>query len=345
MRARVAVSLGDPSGVGAEVTAKALAMPSVARVLTPIVFGDERLWREACRDARVKDRLQRVAVPSEARGPALVPVSALSARDSRPGKPGPAGGRAQLAYLERAITALKEGHADALCTAPVSKEQIARSGLHFTGHTELLAERFGARVLMLLAGPVLRVAVHTTHVAIAEVPGRIDPDGIVEDLRILDRGLKRLGIARPRIAVCGLNPHAGDGGLFGDEEARLIAPAIKRARRDRAAPGRRRDPQGGPRRLRRGARDVPRPGSGGAQAAALRRRRERDAGAAQAAHQPGPRRRLRHRRQGHRAPRQHGGRAEARRPAGPLALTVSCPDRSQTRQRMGPPAPAVMRRM
>lgn len=228
---RIAVSLGDPSGIGPEVTAAALALPKVRRALTPIVFGDERAWTRACRIARVPDCLERRALASEAKGPALVPVTALRDSDLRPGKPTAAGGRAQLAFFERALDAVLDGHADGLCTAPVSKEGIARAGIAFTGHTEVLAERFGARVLMLLAGPKLRVAVHTTHVAVSEVSHRVSTRGIVEDLVLFDRGLKAgFGIRHPRIAVCGLNPHAGDGGLFGDEEARLIAPAVRRAR-------------------------------------------------------------------------------------------------------------------
>jgi 4-hydroxythreonine-4-phosphate dehydrogenase len=228
---RIAVSLGDPSGIGPEVTAAALALPAVRRALTPLVFGDERAWTRACKLVGAPDRLERVGLASQARGPALVPVSSLAERDLRPGRPTAAGGHAQLAFFERAVGAVLEGHAGGLCTAPVSKEAIARTGVAFTGHTEVLAERFHARVLMLLAGPRLRVAVHTTHLALADVAGRIDTAGIVEDLALLDRGLRQaFGIRRPRIAVCGLNPHAGDGGLFGDEEERLIAPAIRRAR-------------------------------------------------------------------------------------------------------------------
>jgi len=227
----VAVSLGDPSGIGPEVTARALAIPAVRRALVPLVFGDEAVWEAACRAAGLVDPLARADSAQEARGPAIVPVGRLAARDRRPGKPSEAGGRAQLAFLEQATRAVEAGCAAALCTAPVSKEQIARAGRAFTGHTEFLADRSGSRVLMLLAGPRLRVAVHTTHLALADVPGRLSEDGIVEDLRILDRGLRQgFGIARPRLAVCGLNPHAGEGGLFGDEERRIIAPAVKRAR-------------------------------------------------------------------------------------------------------------------
>ncbi|MBI5547183.1 MAG: 4-hydroxythreonine-4-phosphate dehydrogenase PdxA [Deltaproteobacteria bacterium] len=228
---RVAISLGDPSGIGPEVTARALAMPAIRRALIPIVFGDERIWAAACRLTGAADRLARVDSADQARGPSLVRVTRLALREARPGRPSAAGGRAQLAFLERALDALEEEAADALCTAPVSKEGIARAGIAFTGHTELLAERFRARVLMLLAGPKLRVAVHTTHLALADVPRKISRRGIIEDLKVLDRGLREgFGVRRPRLAVCGLNPHAGDGGLFGDEESRIIAPAIRAAR-------------------------------------------------------------------------------------------------------------------
>ncbi len=228
---RIAISLGDPSGIGPEVTAAALADPSVRRALTPIVFGDSTLFARACRLIGVADKLERISSADEAEGASLVEVSALAARDCRPGKPTAEGGRAQLAYLERAVSALESGQADGLCTAPLSKSQVARAGIEFSGHTEFLAERFGARVLMMLAGPVLRVALHTTHLALSQVPAALSTKGIVEDLVMMDRELRRgYGIRRPRIAVCGLNPHAGEGGLFGDEERRVISPAIERAK-------------------------------------------------------------------------------------------------------------------
>lgn len=231
---RIAVTLGDPSGIGPEICAAALADAKVRKAAVPVVFGDDRLWRRACELAGVRDRLKRVATVEEVDGPSLVEVSALSDRDARPGRPSIAGARAQLAYLERATDALIDGVLDGLATAPLAKQQVTRAGLPFSGHTEYLAERFGARVVMMLAGPVLRVAVHTTHVALAQVPERLSTDGIVEDLAIIDRALrKQFRIPRPRIAVLGLNPHAGEGGLFGDEEGRVIAPAIKAARRRR----------------------------------------------------------------------------------------------------------------
>jgi 4-hydroxythreonine-4-phosphate dehydrogenase len=234
-RPRIAISLGDPSGIGPEVTAAALDSRAARAALTPVVFGDERVWARACRQIGAPDRLRRAASAREAAEagvPSLVLASELAERDCRPGKPSAAGGRAQLRFFERAVEAVAEGAADGLCTAPLSKAQVNRAGLAFSGHTEYLADRFQARVLMMLAGPVLRVAVHTTHVALRDVPERLSEPEIGVDLDLLHRELRRgFGLSRPRIAVLSLNPHAGEGGLFGDEEARVIAPAIAKARR------------------------------------------------------------------------------------------------------------------
>ncbi|WP_373046761.1 4-hydroxythreonine-4-phosphate dehydrogenase PdxA [Vulgatibacter sp.] len=229
----VAISMGDPSGIGPEVIAGALARPAVRRAVRPLVFGDDGAYARACKALDLPDRLARIdpgdVVPAAG---ALVRISRLRAADRKAGKPSPAGGEAQGNYLEAAIEAVRSGAAAAICTAPISKAAIHGAGWNFPGHTELLAERFGVgRVVMMLAGPVLRVVLATTHVALSEVPKRITPEGIAEVLRITDRSLReRLGIRLPKIAVCALNPHAGEGGLFGDEEARIIAPGIELAR-------------------------------------------------------------------------------------------------------------------
>jgi 4-hydroxythreonine-4-phosphate dehydrogenase len=128
------------------------------------------------------------------------------------------------------VEAAKQGHVDALCTAPVSKEQILRSGVHFRGHTELLGEAFGCEVMMLMDGPRVRVALATNHLPIAELSGALDGGRLVSQLQLLSRSLRPIVGRNPRIAVCGLNPHAGEGGLLGREEVEIIAPAIARAR-------------------------------------------------------------------------------------------------------------------
>jgi 4-hydroxythreonine-4-phosphate dehydrogenase len=206
----VAISAGCPSGIGPEVTLAALEDRRVRRRLTPLVFGDASLAASLA--------------PGE-----LQVVSALPARDRRPGKPTLVSGRAQLAYIEAAVDAVKLGQAQALCTAPVSKEQITRAGVRFMGHTELLAEAFGCEVLMLLDGPRLKVALATNHLPISQLPSALRVPTLVRQLKLLSRSL---GKRRPRLAVCGLNPHAGEGGELGREEVEVIGPAIARARRE-----------------------------------------------------------------------------------------------------------------
>jgi 4-hydroxythreonine-4-phosphate dehydrogenase len=210
VKPRIAISLGDPSGIGLEITRKALALPAVRRALTPLVFGDAS-----------------VSLP----GVEVRAASQLAPKDRRAGRPTRAGGRAQLAYVLAAIEAVKAGEADALCTAPVSKEAIAATGVHFTGHTELLAEQFGAEVMMLMRGPRLSVALATNHLPLSAVPRALHTTKLARQLAFLDAQLRPLLGRRPTIAVCGLNPHAGDGGVLGEEEQHVISPAIALARR------------------------------------------------------------------------------------------------------------------
>lgn len=202
----VAISAGDPSGIGPEVTLKALRDARVRRALTPLVFGDASLSKH-------------FAVGQ------LVSVTELAAADRKPGKPSREGGRAQHAYVCAAIDAAREGRAQAICTAPVSKETIVNSGLPFVGHTELLAEAFGCEVLMLMDGPKLKVALATNHVALKDVSSRLEPARLLRQITLLARECGN------KIAVLGLNPHAGEHGTFGDEEARLLEPAIRAAKK------------------------------------------------------------------------------------------------------------------
>jgi len=208
-RPRIGISLGDPSGIGVEVTLEALAHPKVKRALTPILFGD----------ASVKEPNLELRV-----------VSQLPAKDRLPGKPTRAGGLAQLAYVNAVIAAAQLGEVDGICTAPVSKEAITKAGVPFAGHTELLADAFGVKVLMLMKGPLLSVALATNHLPLRQVPDAITTPKLVAQLELLDRGLRAMLGRRPRIAVCGLNPHAGDGGVLGREEIEIIAPAVRNAK-------------------------------------------------------------------------------------------------------------------
>jgi len=226
---RVGISMGDPSGIGPEVLAAALDNPEVVRALVPIIFGDG----PSLERFPTLGHLKRLAPGElgEASGPALVMMTSLADKDRRPGKPSRAGGKAQLAYVRALVDAAKAGTVDALCTAPVSKEQILRSGTRFFGHTELLAEAFGCEVLMLMDGPRVRVALATNHLPLRDVPKALSVTRLTAQLQLLSAALKPSFGRPPRLAVTGLNPHAGEGGLLGDEEVRTIAPAVARARR------------------------------------------------------------------------------------------------------------------
>ena len=229
MPVRIAVSLGDPSGIGPEVTARALA--ALRGPGAPILFGDASFARLA-RSAGLPLSVVAPGDPLPS-GPALVRVTRLAAADRRPGRPSPAGGAASLAYLEAAFASVAGGQAGALCTAPLAKAQVALSLPGFVGHTEWLEARagHGSRSVMMLAGRRLRVALVTNHLSLREAIRRLTPAGIATVAGITSEGLRRdLGIPRPRIAIAGLNPHAGEGGAFGDEESRIVAPAVRRAR-------------------------------------------------------------------------------------------------------------------
>jgi len=222
----IAISLGDPAGIGPEIVVRALAERPDADVT---VFGDVGVLARAAKVAGV-------VVPDSARVRA---VTLLRPDEVTSGKPNDVSGRAQLAYLTAAVDAALAGEVAALVTAPISKEWIARAGFTFPGHTEYLAARAGvSEFAMMLAGPQLRVTVATTHVPLKDVPRLLTVDGIGSTIWLTAEGLaRRFGIATPRVAVAGLNPHASEAGRFGDEEERLVRPAVEKARARIAAAG------------------------------------------------------------------------------------------------------------
>ena len=230
---RVAISLGDPSGIGPEVTAGALL--AVRGEIEPVLCGDPGLLGRGL-DALVGGRHGLpVLEPGEAVPPggAFVAVTRLPASALRPGRPSPRGGAAQLAFLTHAFDLVQNGAAAALCTAPVSKAQIARVLPGFRGHTEWLEARCGGgRTVMMLAGERLKVALVTNHLPLSRVRRALTPALIAETIAVTWRSLRAdLGLARPRLALAAWNPHAGESGLVGDEEATLCAPALALARR------------------------------------------------------------------------------------------------------------------
>jgi len=231
------LTMGDPTGVGPELIVKALLAGAFDRLSRPLlVAGDvgvlQRAARIFAREALVVSAGADMTVLRIGERELRVRhLSNLAAEQLRYGQPDMACGRAMLDYIVWACDECRSGRAAGMVTAPISKAAIHAAGCDFPGHTELLAERCDVdKVVMMLAGSRLKVALVTTHLALAQVPVMLTQAEILETIRITAAALHRdFGCQTPRLAVLSLNPHAGEGGMFGDEEARLIAPAIATA--------------------------------------------------------------------------------------------------------------------
>jgi len=230
---RIAITMGDPAGIGPEVIVKAF-LDSRLSGLPAFVIGDLTVLQAAMLRFAPGLRLARMESPEEmeARPGTL---SVLDLANVPPGlaegRPQAAAGRAAYEYIEAAATLALEKRVDAVTTAPISKESLHLAGHPYPGHTELLAALSGTdKVALMLAGSGLRVVLVTTHVPLLKVPELITRERVLDILRLTDRWLKNHGIHNPSIAVTGLNPHAGDGGIFGGEEKAAIVPAIEAAR-------------------------------------------------------------------------------------------------------------------
>ena len=235
-RPLLAVSMGDPAGVGPEIILKTCAQPEVQAGCRLLVIGDRRIFdRAAAFPGIAPVPVETVSSAGAGRyapgtltlldlanaDPAEIPIGQISAQ----------AGRAAVEYVFTACDLATSGAAAAVVTAPLNKAAMHRAGFTFPGHTELLAERTGAKkVSMLLVGPRLRVIHVSTHVSLAEAIRRVTRERVEEVIEIAYRSCRALGIAEPRIAVAGLNPHAGEGGLFGDQETTDILPAVQACR-------------------------------------------------------------------------------------------------------------------
>jgi 4-hydroxythreonine-4-phosphate dehydrogenase len=231
----VGITMGDPAGVGPEITAKALADPGVRATARAVVIGDARVVADAARLAGVRLPVRALrAIESATHAPDTIEVLDLENADPARfsiGRVSPLCGRAAYDYVARGVELALARRIDAVVTAPINKEALAAAGMPHTGHTEILATLTGTRsYAMLLLGRELRVIHVTTHVALRRVPELVTRERVLGTIRLGDQAMRRLGLGAPRVAVCGLNPHAGESGLFGDEEASAIVPAIDAAR-------------------------------------------------------------------------------------------------------------------
>lgn len=246
----IGITLGDPGGVGPEITIKAVTSTKLNDCADFIIIGSELVlskaagvcgfYLEFCSDQNSSNftgkefKLKSIKGGALVQSPklSLIPIETFKSNEFQIAKPVGENGNASIQYIFKGIDLALSGDIDGLVTAPINKEAIKAGGFNYPGHTELLKERTKSEnVVMLMVGDVLRVAFVTSHVALKDVPQLINIDNIVSTIMIANSGLEKyFRFNRPRIAVCGLNPHSGEAGRFGKEELDIIIPAIELAR-------------------------------------------------------------------------------------------------------------------
>jgi 4-hydroxythreonine-4-phosphate dehydrogenase len=232
----IGITMGDPVGIGPEIIVKALSAPDIAATCCPVVLGDQRLLEREISRLRSELKIAIVSTPQHlAAQPGTINLLAISELDpaqARYGQPTRETGAAMAAYITRAVSLAMDRQIDAMVTCPINKKSLQVTGFDFPGHTEMLARLTGAEdVVMMLAGERLRVVLVTIHCPLSRVPGLLSVDAIMKTIRITHQSLKSyFAIKAPRLAIAALNPHAGEGGIFGQEEELIIQPTIAQAR-------------------------------------------------------------------------------------------------------------------
>jgi 4-phospho-D-threonate 3-dehydrogenase / 4-phospho-D-erythronate 3-dehydrogenase len=234
MKPCLGITMGDPAGVGPEVVAKALAHAEIREACAPLVIGDILAMENAVRVAGLDAPCRTIQNPCEcASGAGFINVIDLAnvPADLRVGKIDPRAGKAAYEYVARAVGYALSGQIQGIVTAPLNKAALNLAGYQFPGHTEILAHLSGVKdYSMMLVGQSLRVIHVTTHVSLRHACDLIRKERVLRVIRLAAAALQQMGIAEPRIGVAGLNPHAGENCLLGDEDAAEIVPAIAEAR-------------------------------------------------------------------------------------------------------------------
>ena len=230
----IGITQGDINGIGYEVILKTLSESRVLDAFVPVIYGSPKVAAFHRKQLDIQGINLNIINSVEELNPKRINIINCSDDEIKVelGRSTEEAGKAAFAALEQATEDLKKGALDAIVTAPINKKNIQSADFHFPGHTEYLEEKFGTGTpsLMLLMNDVMRVAVVTGHIPVAEVSNAITKELIIEKLLVFNKSLKEdFMIVRPRIAVLGLNPHAGDEGVIGDEEQKTIIPALKEA--------------------------------------------------------------------------------------------------------------------
>lgn len=231
----VGITQGDANGIGYEVIIKSLADARILESFTPVIYGSSKIfgfYRKLIHNLDENMDIYVVQSAKDARPKKINIVNCLPENVyAEPGQATPESAKCAIKALEAAVADIRAGDIDVLVTAPVNKKVMVAEGFGNTGHTEYLQKEFGVDdVLMFMVSDRMKIGVVTGHIPLKDVPSSLTPAKILGKLRLMHASLKRdFGVVEPRIAVLGLNPHCGDGGLLGDEEERIITPAVKAA--------------------------------------------------------------------------------------------------------------------
>jgi 4-hydroxythreonine-4-phosphate dehydrogenase len=231
----IAITMGDPAGIGPEIIAKVIDSGEVFPLCRPLVVGDANVMRKLVEEMRLSVAVRSISSSEEADPMAgkldVLDLGLVDISHHAWGKPDASSGKAVFEYIKRATALAMNDKADAVVTAPISKSMMNAAGHHYAGHTELLGELTGSRDYgMLFVGGGLRIILVTIHVALRDVAGLITRDSVLKTLRLAQKAMPLFGISKPRIGVAALNPHAGEGRLFGSEEWDILLPAVIKAR-------------------------------------------------------------------------------------------------------------------
>jgi 4-hydroxythreonine-4-phosphate dehydrogenase len=231
---RIAVTMGDPAGIGPEVVLKAVAEEEIQRVCVPIIIGDAQLLAHTARTLDLQSGYDIIRsgepIPEQLSEPIIFHLDNINGVIESGVESGPAG-KAAGGYIEAAVELCAAGSVDAIATAPINKRSLFLGGYSFPGHTEFLAQLTGTEeYAMAFVAANLRIVLISTHVPLAEAIRLVEKDRIVRTINLANRELKRWGIERPRLAMAALNPHGAEGGLFGMEETSEIGPAVEACR-------------------------------------------------------------------------------------------------------------------
>lgn len=231
----IGITMGDAAGIGPEIIIKTLSQVKVYAYCSPVVLGDARLMKLQIKKYRFQKKINSITALKKAQFKFgiidVLDIKNINLANLKIGKIQKMCGRAAVEYVKAGIDLALKKEICAITTAPLCKEAVHKTGFSFAGHTELFAsETLSKRYAMMFIGKKLKVVLVTTHLALKEVPKKIDKESVFEKIKLAHEILKKLKISSPRLAICGLNPHAGEGGILGKEEKKEIIPACQKAK-------------------------------------------------------------------------------------------------------------------